>query len=316
MRPDAGRLTVKRLFKTSESEVRWGWKAAILITGTILFGIILNTVLTIALVIGYSSRGLAREQAIEQASISSGSFTVQTFMTVLQMAFMLWLVRWLVVKIEKQKFNRSDLGLKTAERSKNILSGVLLAVALSLLTVGIGYFAGALDYVGTGFELFSPFQVTTSLLLGAILALASGFGEEIAFRGYLQSRISKRYGANVAILITAVLFALSHPVAGTDNPYLYLASAVLVGILFGTVFVRTGSLWMGMALHSAWNFLQIAILAVRSSADDRFFGAPLLVFENASGTTQMLIEFMVIFAGLLYLSGGMLGRGRVKEFAK
>ena len=83
------------------------------------------------------------------------------------------------------------------------------------------------------------------------------------------------------------------------NPLFYLASAILAGLLFGTIFARTGSLWMGIALHTVWNYLQIAILAIRNSADERFYGAPLLVFDNISNTTQMLIEFIVIFVSLL-----------------
>ena len=58
---------------------------------------------------------------------------------------------------------------------------------------------------------------------------------------------------------------------------------------------------MGIALHTVWNYLQIAILAVRNSADERFFGTPLFVFENTSGTVQMFMEFTVILIGLLFI---------------
>lgn len=291
---------MNKLFKTSDGGLRWGWKTAILILGTILFGVVLTSVMVTILTGGYASQGLDQEQAIARATLASGGFIAQVIMSVLQVSFMLWLVRWLVVHVEKQKFDWSKLGLSVAGRSKHIWLGIALAIALSLLTVGIGYFAGTLKYLGNGFELFSAFQVVVTLGLGAILALASGFGEEIAFRGYLQSRIAERYNPTSAVLIVAVLFALSHPVSAVD-PLFYLVMAILVGILFGAVFVRTGSLWMGIALHAVWNFLQIAIFHVRSSADERFFGSPLFVFDNLSGATQMTIEFMVILVGLIVL---------------
>ena len=292
---------MNKLLKTTDRDLSWGWKAIILILGTVLFGILLNIVLVTVLASVYASQGFDQVQALEQAQLASGGLVVQVVMSVLQMGFMLWLVRWLVTKVEKQKFEWFKLGLVPAGRSKHIWLGVALAFALSLLTVGIGYFVGTLKYLGNGFELFTPIQVVTTLILGAILALASGFGEEVAFRGFLQSRIAKRYNPAIAILIVAVLFAFSHPVGNSNNPMLYLTTAILVGVLFGTVFVRTGSLWMGIALHTVWNFLQITILAVRNSTDERFFGAPLLVFDTVSGTTQMLIEFMVILAGLIVL---------------
>jgi len=292
---------MKQLFKTSDGDLRWGWKTAILILGTILFGVILTAVIMTALTIGYSSQGLAQDQAMEKATLASGGFTVQVVLSALQLGFMLWVVRWLVTKVEKQKFEWSKLGLVSTERSKFIMLGLVLAVALSLFTIGIGYLSGTLKFLGNGFELFGSAQVLITLLLATILAIASGFGEEIAYRGYLQSRIAQRYNPTIAVVIVAVLFAFSHPLGTAVNPLLYLASAILVGLLFGTIFARTKSLWTGVALHTVWNYLQIAVFAVRNSADERFFGAPLWVFDNISITTQMLIEFMVILVGLLFI---------------
>jgi CAAX protease family protein len=290
---------MNRLFKSSDGDLRWGWKTAILILGTILFSVILTAVIMTALTIGYSSQGLAQDQAMEKATIASEGFIAQVVLSVLQLGFMLWLVRSLVTKVEKQQFDWSKLGLVSTERSRYISIGMVLAAVLSLFTIGIGTIAGTLRYLGPGFELFTPAQVLVTILLGTILALASGFGEEIAFRGYLQSRIAQRYNPTLAVLIVALLFALSHPVRNADNPLLYLAAAIMVGILFGMIYVRAKSLWMGIALHTIWNYLQVAVSAVRNSADDRFFGAPLFVFDNISGTPQMLIELAVIIVGLL-----------------
>lgn len=291
---------MKHLFKTSNGDLRWGWKAVILIIGTILFGIILNVILMTALTIGYSSQRLAQEQAMEKATLASTGFVAQMVLSVLQLGFLLWIIRWLIVKVEKRPFDLSKIGLVSVNRSKYVLLGIILAATLNLLTIGIGYFTGSLDYLGDGFNLFGAAQVFVTALLAGILALASGFGEEIAFRGYLQTRIAQRYNSSVAVFIVAVLFALSHPVS-SSNPLLYLATATLVGILFGTIFIRTSSLWMGIALHTIWNYIQIAVLAVRNSADERFFGSPFFVFDNVSGATQMLIEFGVALLAFVFI---------------
>jgi membrane protease YdiL (CAAX protease family) len=237
---------------------------------------------------------------MEKATLASTGFIVQVVLSTLQLGFLLWIVRWLVVKVEKQTFDLSKLGLVSVDRSKHILFGVALAVILSLLTIGIGFATGSLEYLGNGFDLFGAAQVFITMFLAVVLALASGFGEEIAFRGYLQTRIAQRYNSSVAVVIVAVLFALSHPVS-SSNPLLYLATATLVGILFGTIFIRTRSLWMGIALHTVWNYMQIAVLAVRKSADERFFGAPFFVFDNVSGTTKMLVEFGVILLAFVFI---------------
>lgn len=292
---------MKRIFKTSEGDLRVGWKAILLIVGTILFGIMLNVILMTVLTVGYASQGLAQEQAMEKATITSTGLLAQVVLAVLQLGFLLWIVRWLVVKVEKQPFDLSNLGLVSVDRSKHILLGIALAVALSLLTIGIGFATGSLKYLGNGFDLFGASQVFVTAVLAVVLALASGFGEEIAFRGYLQTRIAQRLNSWIAILIVAVLFALSHPLNTSVNPLLYLGTATLVGILFGTVFFRTSSLWMGIALHSVWNYMQIAALAIQNSADKRFFGSPFLVFDNVAGATQMLVEFGVILLALVFI---------------
>ena len=291
---------MKHLLKTSDGDLRWGWKAVILIVGTILFGIILNVTLMTALTVGYSSQGLAQEQAMEKATLASTGFIVQVILSVLQLGFLLWIVRWLVVKVERRPFELSQLGLVSVDRSKHFLFGITVAVMLSLLTIGTGFVTGSLEYLGNGFDLFGTAQVFITMFLAVILALASGFGEEIAFRGYLQTRIAQRYNSSVAVVIVAVLFALSHPVSNS-NPLLYLATATLVGILFGTILICTRSLWMGIALHTVWNYMQIAVLAVSNSTDQRFFGAPFFLFNNVSGTTQMLIEFSVILLAFIFI---------------
>jgi membrane protease YdiL (CAAX protease family) len=292
---------MKSIFKMPGGDVRWGWKAAILIVGTLLFGIVLNGVLTIVLVAVYSSQGLAPDLAMEQASNASTGFMAQVVLSLLQLGFMVWLVWRLVEKVEKQKFEWSGLGLINRTRSKHISLGIAVAVALSLLTIALGFLAGTLKYIGNGFELFTFPQVVITLFLATLISFASGFGEEVAFRGYLQSRLAQRYNPTTAIVIVAVLFALLHPFGNAIHPLLYLATAVLVGILFGTIFARTGLLWMGIALHVVWNYLQMAIIAIRNSADERFFGAPLFVFEITSSTIQMFIEFVVIFIGVLFI---------------
>lgn len=289
---------MKYIFRLPGGDVRWGWKAIILIFGTILFGILLNTVLITVLTIGYSFVGFPQGQALENAMLAASSFIAQVILALFQLGFMFWLVWLLMTRIEKQKSNWSALGLVNKNRSRYILLGGFLAIVLSFLTISVGYFTSTLKYVGNGFALFAPTQVIVTLLLTTILAFASGFGEEIAFRGYLQSRIAQRYNHPIAVAIVAVLFALSHPLSFAANPLLYFATAILVGILFGTIFARTGSLWMGIALHAVWNYMQIAVFVVRASADTRFFGAPLFVFENISGVPQMMVEIGVILIAL------------------
>jgi membrane protease YdiL (CAAX protease family) len=78
----------------------------------------------------------------------------------------------------------------------------------------------------------------------AVIGLAPGFGEELLFRGYIQTRLGQRWPHLLAIGVTALLFALLHmdPVQSTF--------ALFMGLWLGEVADRTGSIWPAVAGHA------------------------------------------------------------------
>lgn len=85
--------------------------------------------------------------------------------------------------------------------------------------------------------------------------------EEILFRGYALSGFRARYGGGKAILLTAILFGLFHL-----DPWLFLPT-FMMGMLFGFLAVRTGTIYAPMLVHAANNLLSIAGLSVRRFRD-------------------------------------------------
>lgn len=86
-------------------------------------------------------------------------------------------------------------------------------------------------------------EVAFYLLAVAVAPLMEEFG----FRGWVQRPLERRWGAQAAIAVTAVLFALAHfePQAVPVR----LAS----GLVLGHAVYATRSIWAGVALHVAWN---------------------------------------------------------------
>ena len=101
------------------------------------------------------------------------------------------------------------------------------------------------------------------LLPGAILAmLTAGFAEETVFRGYLFDRSRVRFGdrpaARVAtLLVTSALFALGH-YANQGVPG--VEQAAVTGLVFGAVFLLTGSIWVPMIAHAAFDLTALALI--------------------------------------------------------
>lgn len=71
--------------------------------------------------------------------------------------------------------------------------------------------------------------------------------EEFGFRAWIQRPLEKRWGAQAAISVTAVLFALAHlePQA--------VPVRLAAGLVLGHAVYATRSIWAGVALHVSWN---------------------------------------------------------------
>src|SRR6185312_15587407 len=86
----------------------------------------------------------------------------------------------------------------------------------------------------------------TAALPGMLFAIivGAGFGEEIIYRGWMFERLGRLFGTSAIaktaiILITSILFAIVHySVQGLPG----VEQALIVGMVFGTIFAMTGSI--------------------------------------------------------------------------
>jgi membrane protease YdiL (CAAX protease family) len=95
-----------------------------------------------------------------------------------------------------------------------------------------------------------------------VFIFVAGFGEETLFRGYMFERLGKVLGSSAAamvaiVLLTSFLFGMLHykvqGLPGTEQ-------AVITGLVFGTIFARTGRLWMLMCAHAAFDLTAYAMI--------------------------------------------------------
>ena len=95
---------------------------------------------------------------------------------------------------------------------------------------------------------FNEFSIGASywgfILLGVVLA---PLAEEMLFRGVMLRGLTRRYGAPLAIALTAILFALLHP------PLYRMPMILPVGVLLGWWCVTTGSLLPAILGHVLTN---------------------------------------------------------------
>jgi len=107
----------------------------------------------------------------------------------------------------------------------------------------------------TGNSAIIPWMLYASIV-------TAGFGEETFYRGWMFERLikllGKSTGAKIAIvLITTILFASVHyPEQGLPG----VEQACITGLVFGSIFAVTGSIFMLMIAHAAFDLTALWII--------------------------------------------------------
>jgi len=129
-----------------------------------------------------------------------------------------------------------------------------------------------------------PLDVVVILVALTIVPAAC---EEWAFRGFLQRVLRGALGPRSALWGSAILFAAFHV-----DP-LGLPSRVVVGLSLGLVYERFGSLWPGMAIHAAYNFMVLCVSPW--TADD---ATAIAGIETPTAARAMAVAVPALLAGL------------------
>lgn len=104
-------------------------------------------------------------------------------------------------------------------------------------------------------EKIAPIFADCRLFDLAVIAVLAGIGEELFFRGWLQSILIHRFEVWLGILITSAVFGLAHYLSTT-----YAIYAGLTGIYLGVIYQVSGNLFIVMAVHALYDFIALVYL--------------------------------------------------------
>jgi len=162
---------------------------------------------------------------------------------------------WICVRfLDRMAFR--ELGLSPAPKAPgHFLFGAGLAV-ISTILMGLGMvLTGEIDPAKHEFLQTEPSKIPGTLLYCIVI----GFAEELLFRGYLIA-LWRQYGRLYAgIVVSALLFSAAHVLNPSYGPAAFVA-ALAIGLLYGYMVLATGTLWMPIGHHIAWNFCQMLFL--------------------------------------------------------
>lgn len=94
------------------------------------------------------------------------------------------------------------------------------------------------------------------------VVFGAGFGEEMVFRGFLFERLGKLFGSTVAariaiVVLTSAFFGIVHI---HDQGLAGVEQATIVGLVFGSVYVKTQRLIPIMIAHAAFDLTAVGII--------------------------------------------------------
>lgn len=152
---------------------------------------------------------------------------------------------------------------------------------------------------GTGMREVSAVAPVWSLVAVAFVGQAGTFFEEVLFRGYVLTRL-RRLGVGRAILISAVLFCLVHiPVRGVSHLVL---SWLIGGLVYGYVYLRSGSLWVAGGFHLFHNVAADLFLYSDNGVALVQFATPLGLVEKLA--VKLLLAGLVVLVTLVVYGRG------------
>jgi membrane protease YdiL (CAAX protease family) len=136
---------------------------------------------------------------------------------------------------------------------------------------------------------FKPKGALHAVGMALGLGLAGPLGEELLYRGTVQSIFHRNMTPLGAILLGALVFAASHGV-------LYVIPGVTaLGIILGYVFYRTGVLTYAVIIHSIFNLFSLYRLSRLSEETIRDFDWTPPDAGWLAATSVILLVALVLF---------------------
>lgn len=167
---------------------------------------------------------------------------------------------WLLAWLERRPFGDYGLPLRGA-------FGKLFCQGAVLGLIEISSVVGAMSVLGA--YRFGRIAIHGQALLyyavfWALFFLVVGLCEEFQYRGYVQFTLAQALGFWPAAVLLSVAFGLVH-LGNSGENWVGAAGVALTGLLWCFTLRRTGSLWVAVGMHAAFDFGETFLYSVPDS---------------------------------------------------
>lgn len=220
-------------------------------------------------------------------------------------------VTWLYRRLIDRRSWR-DLGLPLPGRAQLLSGGV--GFGLGVLAI-VGFF-GVVWVLGwvrvDGGEVAERGVAAVAALLaaGLVMYAASALVQELAFRGYFFQNLAERLSTRTAVVVAGLIFAALHlPGEGFSSPpqtLVVVADLTLMACFLTLTRLVTGSLWLAIGFHTAWNWTMDYVFSLDTAAGPDYGNA--LVHTRVGGPNLLGgqhggVEVLYALTSALLLAG-------------
>ena len=144
------------------------------------------------------------------------------------------------------------------------------------------------DYINLLITIKSKGPVTF-IVVGIHLIAIAPLSEELLFRGFIQQIFARNMPTWLAVVLAGLVFGLAH------FNLSIIPAATVMGIFFGYLFVRTGSILVPIAAHSLFNIFSFVMLTLSSKEEllSKDVSSPDLRIVALSATVLVASLFLI-----------------------
>ena len=255
---------MKNIFVNSETGLlRAGWRIFI-------FVIIFLAITVASMFIVRTILGALQKMSVLQFSILGVTATLAVF---LARKF-----------LDKRSF--TSLGLSVDRYAVlDVLSGILNSALVMATVFFMMLWSGLIEFHGfswwtdsVGVDVSFQMAILPVVFAVAYKLTVVAWWEELVFRGYFFQNIVAGMGLMWAIIISSLVFGLTHIM----NPEGTVLGGLLIALITPQLiyaYLKTGQLWLPMGLHLGWNFFQASIFGFAASGQE----SPSMISQSPVG---------------------------------
>ncbi|HEM62598.1 MAG TPA: CPBP family intramembrane metalloprotease [Chloroflexi bacterium] len=286
-------MSAKRFF-VKEGRLRPTWRVVSYIAAMLVGSFVIQIPIGILVVLALLG-GLVDENSVMELASSLPLMLMATLANLVLIVPLTYLFRRFL-----DGKDLLSLGLRRGPGwARETVAGLLLGTGLIGLVFLLEAALGWLTVEAFSWQVQPPLRLLGFLVVYLLIFLAVALYEELSYRGYILQNLNLDWAITVGLVASSVVFGLFHGL-NPNVTALALFNIFLAGVLMGVGYLVTRQLWLPMAFHFSWNFVQGPVLSFPVSG----MASTGLLVTTVSGDP-------LFTGGAFGPEGGLLGTGVV-----